>query len=194
MTTIRIMKEHERTRVAALVQDTMHNRYGSDAYALPELVFVAEDDCGALTGAMGLSVSDGEPFHLEETYSFDHKIFPAVFDRTTIVELGRWVARVPGIAESLLYASILSAIKRGCAWGIGEVKPQVARRFAGFGITVIPLFGTPNLAKIPAGALPYYCSPPSPMLVAIALHDAAAVLYKKVAPFVREKRILFLGI
>ena len=44
MTTIRIMKEHERTRVAALVQDTMHNRYGSDAYALPELVFVAEDD------------------------------------------------------------------------------------------------------------------------------------------------------
>ena len=76
MTTIRIMKEHERTRVAALVQDTMHNRYGSDAYALPELVFVAEDDCGALTLDLRLQV--GQARHLAVADFLGHALHRAI--------------------------------------------------------------------------------------------------------------------
>ena len=165
--------------VAAFVQRTMHERYGSDAYALPELVFTAWRG-NELLGAMALSTSDGEPFHLEQTYAIDYGTFPTVFERTKIVELGRWAAKVPNIAETLFYNAIVYALKCGYEWGIGEVKPQVARRFARMGIQIIVLSGKPVLKNIPVGALPYYLVPPPPVPVAIALADACAVLRKKV--------------
>lgn len=179
MVIIRIMEESERDLVSLFVQRTMYERYGSDAYALPEFVFTAWQD-GELMGVMAFSTSHGEPFHLEHTYALDYDTFPGVFERTKIVQLGRWVAKVPNIAEQLLYGAITNALNRGYEWGIGEVKPQVARRYARLGVKVILLKGEPILNKIPPGALPYYLVPPRPMPAAIALADACGALRKKV--------------
>ena len=179
MIIIRKMEERERDRVAAFVQRTMHKRYGSDAYALPELVFTAWRG-EELLGAMALSTSNGEPFHLEQTYALDYRTFPAVFERAKIVQLGRWVAKVPNVAEALFYNAVVHALKKGYEWGIGEVKPQVARRFARMGIRVIVLSGEPILESIPPGALPYYLIPPPPVPAAIVLADVCAALRKKV--------------
>lgn len=189
------MKENERERVAAFVQVAMRERYGSEAYALPEVVLTAwrgdeGDEGDELLGVMAPSFSHGAPFHLEETYAIQYRTFPAPFDRSTIVELGRFVAKVPSLAEALLYATIQYALRQGCVWGIGEVKPPMARRYTRMGIAVIPFAGESILANIPAGALPYYCSPP-PRLAAIVLRDAAAALEEKVASLVAAGEIVF---
>ena len=131
MITIRIMNEDERERVGVFVQNTMRKRYKCDAYELPKIVFSAWRG-GELLGAMGLSMSDGAPFSLEKSYALDYRTFPTAFERTKIVELGRWSVAVPHISEALMYAAICYALQHQREWGIGEVKPQVARRFASF--------------------------------------------------------------
>lgn len=135
---------------------------------------------------MALSVSRGEPFHLETIYAIDYRTFPSVFDRRKIVELGRWVAKAPGVAEGLLYAAVWWGLQHGCMWGIGEVKPGVARRFAMMGIVVHALAGSPIFENIPVGACLYYLVSPPPALKAIALRDTEAVLRRKIATLVQR--------
>lgn len=179
MIIIRTMEESERDSISSFVQRAMHERYGSDAYALPEFVFTAWQS-DELLGVMAFSTSHGEPFHLERTYALDYDTFPTVFERNKIVQLGRWVAKIPNVAELLLYNAVAYALNEGYEWGIGEVKPPVVRRYARLGVRVIPLKGEPILEDIPAGALPYYLMPPRPVPAAIALADACEALRKKV--------------
>lgn len=187
------MKENERDEVGRFVDRTMRERYGSEAYALSEIVFTAwqsgEDRRRELLGAMALAMSHGKPFHLEEIYALDYRTFPDIFERTRIVQLGRWTANVPGISGALLYAAILYARHHGRSWGIGEVKPWVARRFARMGIAVTVLSGSPTFANIPKGALPYYLKPPAPVPAAIVLAQAEAALRAKVVRLVTEGEI-----
>lgn len=180
---IRHMKEDERNQVACFVAQMMRERYGSEAYMLPELVYTAWYKDGLL-GAMAVATSNGEPFHLENLYALDYRTFPDVFDRLKIVQLGRLAAKAPNISGALIYACILDALRSGHAWGIGELKPYVARRFARMGVTIHVLSGKPVLENIPADALPYYLVPPSPMPAAMSLAHAEAALRPKVASLV----------
>lgn len=178
MVTIRMMKESERDMVSAFVQRAMRGRYGSDAYALPEFVFTAWQG-GEVIGVMAFSISRGEPFHLEHAYALDYATFPGVFDRTKIIQLGRWVATVPNVAEILLREAVAYALRAGYEWGIGEIKAPVARRYARLGVRIVLLRGEPDLNNIPAGVLPYYLASPQPMPAAIALADACRALDRK---------------
>ncbi len=182
------MEESERSSVAIFVQRTMHERYGSDAYALPGIVFAAWDR-GDLVGAIGLSLSSGEAFSLEKTYALDYKTFPGVFERTKIVELGRWAVKVQDLSEALVYTAILHALGKRREWGIGEVKPQVARRFAQMGIRVTTLSGEPILRNIPAGVLPYYLLSPRPLPRAMGLTNAEQALREKIMKLITEGMI-----
>ena len=179
MITVRQMNEDERGRVGIFVQNIMREQYGCDAYALPRVVFSAWRD-DELVGAMGLSMSDGAPFSLEKSYALDYRTFPEVFDRTKIVELGRWSVTVPHVSEALMCVAICYALQNRREWGIGEIKPQVARRFARMGIAVTALHGEPILDAIPEGVRPYYLLPPRPSPHVIMLADARAVLCKRV--------------
>ena len=183
------MKENERSVVARFICQAMRERYGSEAYALPEIVFTAW--CGGeLLGAMALSMSGGEPFHLEKTYALDRDVFPGVFDRTKIAQFGRWAAKAPDVSEALVYAAVLYALHHHCVWGIGEVKPYVARRFARMGINVVALSGAPIIANIPIGAIPYYLVPPPPLPVTIVLAQAEAALRARVTPLMAEGAVV----
>lgn len=174
------MQKYERNNTTLFIQRIMHEQYHCEPHALPETVFIALRD-DELVGAMALSISEGGPLPLEETYALDYRTFPGKFSRSEVVQLGRWVATVADLSRALFYASVLHALERGRTWGVGEIKPKVARRFAQMGIHVFPMSGRPNLANIPAGVLPYYLLPPSPIPSAIILVDAERALREKVA-------------
>ncbi len=191
MVIIRLMHESEQKQVGTFVQTAMRDRYGSDAYALPEVTVTAWREEEPV-GTFGLSLSKGLPFHVEELYAIRYETFPDVFERRKIAEFGRFVAKMPELAEALLYAGIRCALQRGCAWGIGEVRVGMARRYAKIGIAITFLEGKPIFANIPPGALPYYCVP-VPRVAAMELARAAAALQGKVARLVLERRIAFVG-
>src|SRR5690242_17921543 len=121
-TIVRLIEEKERGLVASLVNKMMRERYHCDAYELPEYVLVANRDKD-ICGVMALSIGGDKPFPLEVIYDLNYNRFPGPFCRQEIVQLGRWIVTVPGIAETLFHASTLYALRRKCIWGIGEIKP-----------------------------------------------------------------------
>lgn len=190
MIMIRRMNEYERNKVALFVQQAMHIQYRCDPHELPELVFVGWRD-GELVGAMALSLSAGEPLPLEETYTLDYGSFPGVFDRAKVAQLGRWVTTVPELSEALVYTAIQYAICKGREWGIGEIKPQVARRFSRMGIRIFRLSGRPVLERIPKSVRPYYLLPPAPIPAAIALLSAERVLRGRTETLIAQGKVRF---
>jgi hypothetical protein len=180
MIIVRQMQEHEAPMVADLIQNAMRKAYHCDAYALPKLVFICVRS-GELVGAIGLSLSSGEPFPVETIYQLDYGSFPDVFDRKCIVQLGRWVTNVPDLSEVLIYGAVSYALRHGCRWGIGETKPKVARRFLQMRIRLFPFFGAPMPSRVSVGIRPYYLLPPMPSVWAISLFEAESALREKVA-------------
>jgi hypothetical protein len=172
------------------VRQAMRLSYHCEPYALPEVVFVAVQH-GNLVGCMAVSLSDdGRPFPMEDVYLLQEYSFPTLFDRSKIVQLGRWVAAVPSVSHLLLWACVRYAIEQGCMWGIGEVKPKVIRRFHQMGIRVVRLSCTPMLEKVAPDVLPYYLLPPPPVPCAFFLRDVMGVLREGVAQRIEEKKVV----
>ena len=178
MFTIRFMQEEEREEVTSLVHAIMRRQYHCDAYPLPETVLIGREN-GILVGAMAMSFPGKGRFPLEETYALDYDTFPDKFDRAVTIQLGRWVATIPGIAEPLLHAAVGRALARGCTVAIGEVKPKIARRYAMLGLKLFPLSGEILFDRIPRAVLPYYLLPPPPMPCAMRLAETAERLAKR---------------
>jgi hypothetical protein len=189
MITVRPMREDERNIVSCFVQRIMRKQYHCDPHPLPAAVFVGFRG-DALVGAMALSLSDGEPFPLEEIYALDCGAFPKGFERTKTVELGRWVAAIPNLSEVLVYATITYALLKGCEWGIGEVKPKVVRRFSRMGLRIVQLSEAPVPELVPAAVRPYYLLPPPPLLCALFLPEAALVLQTKIMQNAVQKKMV----
>ncbi len=190
MIMIRRMNEYERNEVALFVRQVMRIQYHCDPHELPEIMFVGWRE-GKFVGAMALSLSAGEPLPLEETYALDYGSFPGVFNRARIAQLGRWVATVSDLSEALVYAAIQYAIHKNREWGIGEIKPQVARRFSRMGIRIFRLSGGPLLGHIPESVRPYYLLPPVPIPAAIALLPAERVLRERMEALIAQGKIRF---
>lgn len=189
MTVIRLMAETDRTETALFVQRVMREHYHCEAHELPLVVFVGYVE-EKLVGVMAISLSVGEPFPLEETYSLDYSTFPGIFDRTRIVQLGRWIATVPNIAEALVYAAVYHSLCNGYVWAIGEVKPKIARRYSRMGLRLFPLSGCPRFGHIHSSVLPYYILPPAPIPCALSLQEAEQRLRVKVAPYITRNEIV----
>lgn len=182
MITIRLMREDERVQVSLFIRNIMRTHYHCDPHSLPQSVFIALNG-DELVGTMALIMSEGEPFPLESIYKLDYRTFPESFDRTRVVQFGRWIATQPKISELVAYAAMRYALSEGKRWGIGEVKPKIARRYAQIGLDIIPLGGIPHIENVPEEVRAYYFEPPQPMPCALSLFAAVARLREKVVPF-----------
>jgi len=172
---INVMVEAEREEVSRFVHNTMQRTYGCDAHALPSFVLVARQS-GALVGSVALAFDAAGTFPLEVVYALDENDFPIGCNRADVVQFGRWAASKKGISEVLLYCAIAHALARGFLWGMSEVKPAVARRFAQLGLRLHVLPARANLGCVPAAVLPYYLSPPPPVPCLLFLPHAYQVL------------------
>lgn len=162
MITVRIMEESERCAVGTFVNWVMRVQYGCNAHALPGEVLLAEEG-RVLVGAIGLSFSAGNPFPLERFYEFTREAMHALsLERKNAAQFGRWVAVAPYAADLLIHAAVRHAMRAGCAWGIGEAKPAVARRFARTGVPLARLSAGVAFSRVPHEVLRYYATPPHP--------------------------------
>lgn len=175
MIRVRLMEDKERSDIENFVRRIMAKQYHCDIYPLPRTVFVAERE-GEVVGAIALSFSSGEAFHLEDIYKLKYDTFPGEFKREEIVQLGRLVATVANVPVALLRASIAYALEKGCRWGIGEVKPSVFRWYTRLGVKLVSLGGEMELGEVPETIMPYYLLPPPPIPVVISLAETQTVL------------------
>jgi hypothetical protein len=161
--------EEERSLAALFIEKALRRWYQCLPTALPQTVIVAKRQgkiVGTITSQFG---ETDEPFSLETIYKFSHTDTPFPFERKHIVQFGRWIATVDGVARFLLYASAVHALRRGCFYGLGETKPKVTGIFSAIGIALHQFPATICLENVPAKIRPYYQIPPQPKLCMVSL-------------------------
>jgi|GEM_PF-2023459 len=182
-------KKHS-PEVEEFVVSSLKRWYNCGPIPLPHSVLVAKHGA-EIVGTVALSFSQGnEIFSLEKIYKFDYNNMPLPFVRDNIVQFSRWVTGQQNVSQALLFTSALIGIKRGCEYGLGEVKPKIRDRFAEIGIDLyfIPADICPE--NIPLAIKPYYLIPPPPLPCMTDLRQEVECLKDLISSTIAEGNLI----
>src|SRR5882724_3892043 len=100
-------KKSELARAMEFMKAIAHEKHRTDPPPLPQFLFGAYIK-GNICGTIGIDFgSDEKPFHLERHWRFNQSQTPLPFEREKMAEIGRWMAKHPGVSVILFYAATL---------------------------------------------------------------------------------------
>ncbi len=164
-----------------LINQIAAERYHCRPPPLPQFLFGAFGDTGAITGAVGIDFwrRDGT-LPLAAHWKFGPTPFPCTPDTTA--QIGRWMAKAPGASFALLHRAGTFCRFCGKKYWIAEAKPKIIELLSRAGFPSYKVEGAVLLTdQTPEDGRGYYLEDP-PALYMFVLEEMIEVSRQKLSP------------
>ena len=192
--TIRLLKKTESDYQKALdfINKIAFSHYKCQPPPPPDVLFVAKNG-EEIVGTTGLDLGEiNKPLPLENIYNFDKAATPWPFQGEKIVQYGRWMVTVPGIADALICSAAQYGLAHGKTHTISEAKDHIKLKLDQLGIDARVIADAKLiLERISKDGLGYYLDPPPPKLYMMDLSQMVQALGPGVARSVKSGFIEF---
>jgi hypothetical protein len=152
---IRYADEALRDSAVAFIAEEYAREFGTRPQNAPDHLFVAT--CGdEIVGTLGLNMSYSSLPRLARVYRFDWDKAPYPVELGKIVEMGRWIAKRPGVADALLCAGVALAFAYGKSVGWCEQGTTLNRVCRAKGLALARVDAELDLAQIDPSDMSFY--------------------------------------
>jgi hypothetical protein len=171
------LSDSDRSEAIHFIETQMRKAYNCDPPETNGVICVARYN-NDIVGSIALyGVENGAQFPLETYYNFSLNKCPFPFERSNLVQVGRWIAIQPHVSRLLLLASFQMAFDMGKRYALIEAKPYSVKRLLelGFNCKEIPdaILMEENIWKIVGDeGMKYFAETPKPSLYMIELKQS----------------------
>ncbi len=185
---VRLLRQKSELECAmGFMKAIAHEKHRTDPPPLPQFLFGAYRGSG-ICGTIGVDFgSDEKPFHLERHWEFDSSQTPLPFERSKMAEIGRWMAKQPGVSVILFYAATLFSLSHRKVYCLAEMKPKIAEHSMSIGYEMLKVQPAELLSgRISKEQRGYYLENP-PSLYMLRLEQMHQVIRPATPPFTDVK-------